>query len=169
MKQIESLSRTVPWSLAWFLLFQNRSSPFSSFFLFSVQNRCHVGSASVCCFLVLDRRLKALEPIWSCWPTRLLEFISPWTLDTRLKSPLDEKPKYDMKLGNTLGPLYDLKYVGTGICKKRKNCWWKCKSAQLQWFFLLANFQQSSAWKVWFLTLQSSVFFHYLAIFYQNI
>ncbi len=32
MKQIESLSRTVPWSLAWFLLFQNRSSPFSSFF-----------------------------------------------------------------------------------------------------------------------------------------
>ncbi len=26
-----------------------------------------------------------------------------------------------MKLGNTMGPLFDLKYVGTGICKKRKN------------------------------------------------
>ncbi len=59
--------------------------------------------------------------------------------------------------------------MGTGICKKRKICLWKIKSVQLQWFFLLGNFQQSSTWKVWFLTLQSSGFFHSLAIFDQNI
>jgi len=59
--------------------------------------------------------------------------------------------------------------VGTGIRKKRKKCLWKCKSVQLQWFFLLANFQQSSTWKVWFVPLQSSCFLHFLAIFYHNI
>ncbi len=59
--------------------------------------------------------------------------------------------------------------MGTGICKKRKNCLWKCKRVQLQWFFLLANLQQSWTWKVWFLPLQSSGFLHFLTILDQNI
>ncbi len=59
--------------------------------------------------------------------------------------------------------------MGTGICKKRKNCFWKCKSVQFPWFFLWANFQQSSTWKVWFFPLQSSGFFLAFTIFDQKI
>ncbi len=47
MKQIESLSWSVPGSLAWSLVLQIRSSPFSTVFWsptnwFSPQNRCHI-------------------------------------------------------------------------------------------------------------------------------
>jgi hypothetical protein len=52
---------------------------------FSLWNRCHVGLASICHFLVLNPHLKALGPIWSFPPIKLLEFISPCTVDPPLK------------------------------------------------------------------------------------
>jgi hypothetical protein len=54
---------------------------------FSLQNRCHISLASICHFLVLNISLKALGPIWSFQPIRLLELIGPWFLDPHLKSP----------------------------------------------------------------------------------
>jgi hypothetical protein len=60
---------------------------------FSLQNRCHVGLASICHFLALDPCLKALGPIQSFWPIRLLEFIGPWILDHHLKLPLQSASK----------------------------------------------------------------------------
>jgi hypothetical protein len=76
-----------------FLVLQIRSSPFSTVFLVwtncvSLPNRCHVGLASICHFLILDPCLKTLGLIKTFRPIRLLEFIGPWTLDPRLKSPL---------------------------------------------------------------------------------
>jgi hypothetical protein len=44
--------------------------------------------ASICHVLGLDPHLKTLGPIWSFRPIRLPEFISPWTLDPCLMSPL---------------------------------------------------------------------------------
>jgi len=66
-------SKLNPWvgleylgSLAWFLVLQIGSSPFSTIFYgkksidFPSKTRGHVGLASICNFLVLDPRLKAL-------------------------------------------------------------------------------------------------------------
>jgi hypothetical protein len=59
----KSLSWTIPWSLAPFLVLQIRSSPFSTVFGFKPKNKCNVGLASICHFLVSDPHLKALGPI----------------------------------------------------------------------------------------------------------
>ncbi len=54
--------------------------------LIFLPKRCHVSLISICHFLVLDLHLKALKPILSFQPIRLLESIGPWTLDPPLKA-----------------------------------------------------------------------------------
>ncbi len=71
LKQIESLSWTVPWSLASFLVLPIRRSPFSTVFWSfepidfpsKTGAMCHVGLASICHFLVFNPCLKALRLI----------------------------------------------------------------------------------------------------------
>jgi len=49
---------------------------------------CHVNVASICHFLVLDRHLNAVGPIYASQSIGLLYFIAPLTLDLHVKSPL---------------------------------------------------------------------------------
>ncbi len=74
VKQIESLSWSVPGSLAWFVVLHIRSSPFSTVFWSEPNDFPSKRGAiltSICQFLVLDPHGKALRPI------RLLELIGP--------------------------------------------------------------------------------------------
>ncbi len=74
VKKIESLSWTVPGSVAWFLVLQIQSSPFSTVFWSEPNDFPSKRGAiltSICQFLVLDPHGKALGPI------RLLELIGP--------------------------------------------------------------------------------------------
>jgi hypothetical protein len=82
MKQIESLSWSVPGSLAWFLVPQIRSFALHTVFwskAIDFPSKTGAILASICYFLVLDCCLQALGPIQSFRPIRLLELIGPWT------------------------------------------------------------------------------------------
>jgi hypothetical protein len=95
LKQIESLSWTLPWTLASILVLQIMSSLFLALFLlgfqtngFSFQNRCLVDLASICHFFALGGpHLKAMGPIYGSHPIGLLYFIGPGTLNPHLKWP----------------------------------------------------------------------------------
>jgi hypothetical protein len=83
MKQIESLSWALPWTLACILVFQIMSI-LSFFFWFKPidfpSNWCHVILASIYHFWILDPHLKAMGPIYGSQRIVLFYFIGPWTL-----------------------------------------------------------------------------------------
>jgi hypothetical protein len=74
---------------------------------------CHIGSASICHFLVLDPHPKAMGPIYGSHPIGLFYFIGTWTLDPCLSGP---KLILLVVLIQTLLILYNQKR------KRKRNC-----------------------------------------------
>jgi len=119
VKQLESLSWSVPGSSAWLLVLQIRSSPFSTVFWskpIDFPSKTGAILASICHFLVLDPHLKSLGPI------TLLQFICLWTLDPRLKLPLVSQHVFHyLFIVRTYIPLYQcflfLSFFNFVVCK----------------------------------------------------